>query len=316
MKLIIIIPAYNEAKTIARVIRGIPSAIPGVAEKEVVVINDGSFDDTVKVSREAGAQVVSHSKNLGLGVVFSTGIKEALSRKGDLMVTIDADGQFDHSDISKLIQPIVNSEADVVLGSRFMTSSPRLKMPAIKLIGNQLMSKFISMVCGQKFFDVSCGFRAYSKEALLNLNIFGKFTYTQEVILNLSFKNLTIKEVPISAEYFPERVSYITGNLKKYVFNSLKIIFRTVLDYLPLRFFGLLGLVFFLAGLVLDIIMISIFWKTGQFSPYKSVGVFGLVLNAFGLILFVVGLVADMLGRIRHNQERIIYFQKKELYKK
>src|SRR3989344_7787053 len=247
MKLIFIIPAYNEEKTVAQVIRGIPSVVPGIAKKEIVVVNDGSFDGTAKVAKEAGAEVVSHIKNLGLGVVFSTGIKEALLRGGDLMLTIDADGQFNPKDISKLIQPIVNSEADLVLGSRFMGKSPRLTLTGIKLIGNKLMSKFISMVCGQKFFDVSCGLRAYSREALLNLNIFGKFTYTQEVILNLSFKNLTIKEVPISAEYFPERVSYITGNLNKYIFNSLKIIFRTILDYLPIRFFGGLGAIFFLA---------------------------------------------------------------------
>ncbi|MFQ6084431.1 MAG: glycosyltransferase family 2 protein [Candidatus Aminicenantia bacterium] len=119
MKLIIFIPAYNEEKTIASVIQRIPRHIPKISEKEIIVVDDGSTDNTAKVAKEAGAEIISHSENRGLGVAFSTGVKEALSRKADIMVTIDADGQFDPREISKLLKPILGERTNVVLGSRF-----------------------------------------------------------------------------------------------------------------------------------------------------------------------------------------------------
>lgn len=314
MKLVIIIPAYNEEKTISSVIKSIPQDIPGILEKEIIVIDDGSIDSTAEASKKTGAKVISHLQNKGLGVAFSTGVKEALLRKTDLMVSIDADGQFDPRDILQLIQPVKNDKADFVSGSRFMNKSPIVGIPKIKLFGNKLLAKFISLVCGQKFTDVSCGFRAYSKEALLNLNLFGTFTYTQEAILNLSFKGLRMKEIPISVKYFPQRTSRMTKDLGEYVFKAAKIIFRTILDYKPLKFLGWIGAVVFLAGLILDVAMIYIFFQTNQFTPYKYIGILGLILNIFGLFLFVIGLIADILNRIRRIQEGIFYYQKRKFY--
>jgi len=314
MKLIIIIPAYNEEKTVGSVISEIPKGILRISEKEIIVIDDGSTDNTAKVAKEAGAEVISHPENRGVGAAFSTGVKEVLLRKADIMVSIDADNQFDPRDIPKLVQPILDNKADFVIGSRFKKELLAPQMSKIKLFGNRLMAKFISWVCGQKFSDVSCGFRAYSKEALLNLNLFGRFTYTQEAILNLSFKDLKMLEVPVRVKYFPDRISFISGNLRKYVFNAMKIIFRTILDYKPLKIFGGIGIFIFLVGFIFDIWMLSIFFKTGQFTPYKYVGILGLTLNIFGMSLLVVGLIADMLNRIRLTQERALYYQKKKIY--
>ena len=314
MKLIIIIPAYNEEKTIGSVIRGIPENIFGISEKEIIVIDDGSTDNTAKLSQEAGARVVSHPENKGLGAAFSTGIKEALSKKADLMVNIDADGQFDARDIPRLIQPILNEEADLAIGSRFMKGSSVIKIPKIKLLGNKIMAIFISRICGKRLYDVSCGFRAYSKEALLHLNLFGGFTYTQEAILNLSFKNLKITEIPIGVRYFSEKKSFISGNLLNYILKTMKIIFRTILDYRPLRFLGGFGIFLFSLGLVLDILMLCIFLQIGQFTPYKFIGISGLSFNLLGLVFFTIGLMADILNRIRQTQERTLYYQKKKFY--
>lgn len=314
MKLIILIPAKDEEKTIGEVIGQIPKEIPGIAEKEVIVIDDGSADRTASVAQEAGARVVSHLKKRGVGAAFSTGIQEALDRKADIVVTLDADGQFEPAEAPELIQPLLENKADLVLGSRFIKKAPPSEMPRIKLWGNKLMAGLISWAAGRKFSDVSCGFRAYSKEALLHLNLFGRFTYTQETILNLSFKNLRIVEAPVTVKYFPGRKSEVTGNLINYVFQALKIIFRTILDYKPLKFFGGLGVFFFLLGAALDMVMLSIYLKTGAFSPHISVGVLGLTFNFFGLILLIIGLSADMLNRVRQNQERMLYYQKKRLY--
>ena len=205
MKLIIIIPAYNEEKTIAEVIKRIPENIVGVSEKQVIVIDDGSTDRTAELAGEAGAFVFSHPKNAGVGEAFSTGIKKALENRADIAVTIDADNQFNPDEINVLIQSIIKGKADVVLGSRFVGQNKPEGISRMKLFGNKYMAKFISFLSGQKFCDVSCGFRAYSKQALLNLNLFGKFTYTQELILSLKFKGLRIKEIPVRARYFENR---------------------------------------------------------------------------------------------------------------
>ncbi len=314
MKLIIVIPAYNETKTIEFVLARIPFDIPGIREKEVIVINDGSIDGTEKVAQKAGAIVVSHSENRGLGKAFATGVEEALLRQGDVMVVLDADNQFDAHDIPRLIQPIAEGAADFVSASRFTQESFVSRIPVYRVIGNKFMTLFLNVVSGNHFSDVSCGFRAYSREALLHLNLFGNFTYTQEVLLNLHFKGLRLKEIPVKVMYFPGRKSHISGSILRYASHTCKIIFRTVLDYRPLSVFAGAGILLFGSGAVLDVFMMLIYLRTGQFSPYISVGIAGIVLNMFGLFLIVIGLLADMLNRIRSNQERILYLSKKQMY--
>ena len=315
MKLIIIIPAYNEEDSIKSVIKGIPQNIDGITGKEVIVIDDGSTDNTARVSREAGAFVVSHKENQGVGATFQTGIMEALKRGADIVVNIDGDGQFDSADISKLIEPILKNEADLVTGSRFINREfiPQ-NMPKIKICGNRMVSRVVSWLINKKFYDVTCGFRAYSKEAALNLNLFGKFTYTQETLLELSFKGLRVMEVPLKIQYFSERKSRVTKNLFNYIWQIFKIILRTFRDYKPLKFFGTIGFLIFLAGLCLDIFILMYHLETGSFTPYKSVAFMGGFLNAVGMGVFILGMVADMLLRIRMNQEKMLYFQKKKLY--
>ena len=315
MKLIIIIPAYNEEDSIKSVIKGIPQNINGITEKEVIVIDDGSADNTRLAAEEAGVFVISHKENQGVGAVFQTGIREALKRGADIVVNIDGDGQFDSADIFKLIEPILKNEADLVTGSRFVSKEFIPKdMPKIKIWGNKMLSMVISWLINKRFYDVTCGFRAYSKEAALNLNLFGKFTYTQETFLELSFKGLRVMEVPLKVQYFPKRKSRMTQNLLSYIWQIFKIILRTFRDYKPLKFFGTIGFLIFLAGLCLDIFILMYYLETGSFTPYKSVAFMGGFLNAMGMGIFILGLVADMLLRIRMNQEKMLYFQKKKLY--
>lgn len=314
MKLVIIIPAYNEEKTIADVINRIPQNINGISEKQVIVIDDGSEDRTVELAKQAGAFVFSHLKNSGVGKAFSTGIQKVLEARADIAITIDGDSQFNPQDIPILIQPILDGKADVVLGSRFIDNRKPEGISILKLFGNKYMARFVSRLSRQRFFDVSCGFRAYSKQAMLNLNLFGGFTYTQESILSLKFKNLNIKEVPVKARYFKDRKSVVSSNLFSYGWKAFKIIFQSIIDYKPFRFFGGIGASVFAIGVVFDLIMSIIFFQTGQFSPYKFIGVIGLSLNAFGLILLFIGLASQMLNRIRQTQEKILYFQKKKTY--
>ena len=193
MKLVVMIPCLNEEKTIGGVIDQVPRQINSISELEILVIDDGSDDDTAEISKEHGATVVSHNRNMGVGKAFRTGISRALKMGADVVVNIDGDGQFNSKDIPKLIKPITTKKADFVTASRFKDDNLVPKMPAIKKWGNRRIARLISLLTGKRFYDVSCGFRAYSKETALRMNLFGKFTYTQETFLDLAFKNLRIR---------------------------------------------------------------------------------------------------------------------------
>src|ERR1051326_3502753 len=189
MKLVVTIPALNEEATIAQVVGGVPKKIAGVSDIEVIVINDGSTDRTADEASGAGALVVTLHNRPGLGKVFGTGFERAMRRGADIIVNIDGDGQFDPADIAKLVQPILEGEADFVTCSRFADDSLRPTMPRVKYWGNRVVTGIINWVCGgTTFTDVSCGFRAFNREAAYRLTLFGRFTYTQECFIDLFSK--------------------------------------------------------------------------------------------------------------------------------
>jgi len=318
MKLIILIPAYNEEENISRSIAAIPSKFESVDSIKTLVVDDGSTDRTAEKAAEAGAIVVSHSYNRGVGAAFRTGLDKALELGADLLVNIDADGQFSPSDIPALIKPILDGKADFVSGDRFTRADGKSMRPefmsGIKYWGNRQMSKLISRIVGKEYPDVSCGFRAYSKEAMLRLNLTGSFTYTQETFLDLANKGLKIRTLPVSIKYFPERKSRVAGNIVKYFFNTIKIIIRAYRDYQPLRFFGWLGVPPFLTALSCGIFTLVHYVNTGAFTPYKIVGFIGIYLISITILLWIVGLLADMFVRIRKNEEQLLYYEKKSRY--
>jgi glycosyltransferase involved in cell wall biosynthesis len=189
----VIIPALNEEATVAGVVRGCLEALPPDRfDVSVLVVDDGSTDRTADVAREAGAVVVSHPSNMGVGRAFQTGLDRALAGGPDLIVSIDADGQFDPEDIPALIAPIEAGRSDVALASRFKDPEFVPEMPRIKKWGNRWMTHLISAISQRCFTDVSCGFRAYNREAALRLNLWGEFTYTHESILEMVVKEMRV----------------------------------------------------------------------------------------------------------------------------
>jgi glycosyltransferase involved in cell wall biosynthesis len=310
-KLLVIIPAFNEGETIGEVIDRIPRDITGIIRTDILVINDGSTDDTAAIARKKGAEVIDNYNNMGVGFSFGRGLQYAVENDFDLMVNIDGDGQFDPGDIPGLLKPILFEGADFVTASRFTEKKPITNMAPAKLWGNRLMSSLISRIVKEKFIDVSCGFRAYSKRALLSLNLHGRFTYTQETFMDLSFKGLNIKEIPITVRYFPSRKSKVASSLFIYGINTLKIILGTYRDYRPLAFFSVISLIFLIIGIGFESVLLGTYISTGSFSPNIWSGFVGAAFFFLSVIFFIVGLSADILNRIRLNQENILFLLKK-----
>lgn len=312
MKLVVVIPCFNEEKTIGKVIEKIPTNIKGIDEIEIIVVDDGSSDQSAHIAKQSGASVISATCNRGVGSAFILGVETALSKGVDIMVNIDADNQFNPKQIPTLIKPIMNGEADFTTCSRFKDRTLIPAMPAIKIWGNRQMAKLVSILTGQKFYDVSCGFRAYSKESLLHLNLFGKFTYTQESLLDLAYKGIRVVEVPLKVRGEREfGESRVAKHVVSYGYKSFKIILRTIRDYKPLRFFGYMGIILFSIGIIIGFFFLAYWLRTGATSPYKSLAFISAFLIALGFVIFLLALVADMLDRLRMNQEKLLYYEKK-----
>ncbi len=309
MKLIIQIPALNEAITIGNVIKSVPDAPTlGVDTVAFVVIDDGSTDQTGEIAKSLGTHVVRHASPQGVGAAFWSGLRKSEALGADIIVTIDADGQFNPADIPALIAPILANDADFVTASRF--ADPKLvpDMPGVKRWGNDVIARWISHMTGQSLRDVSCGFRAYSREAYLRLFGMGQFTYTHETILNLAFCGIRIQEVPTLVRGEREHgKSRVASNVFNYGVRAASIILRTYRDYRPLRFFWSMAAVTGVICLVLFGFLFYVKVSTGAFTPHKWAGFAGATAGGLSIVLLLMGVIAEMLDRIRALIEELLF---------
>lgn len=313
----IVIPAFNEEATVATVVGNTLAVLNDSPELDglVIVVNDGSTDRTAELAEKAGVQVVSHRHNIGVGKALQTGMARALEVGADVIVSMDADGQFDPKEMPALIEPVLTGQADFTTASRFKDASLVPDMPWIKLAGNRLMSSLISKISGTRLYDVSCGFRAYSREAALKLNLWGDFTYTQETILDLTVKGLRIEEVPMKVDGVRKHgKSKVASNLWHYGYKTSRIILRSYLDYWPGRFFGWISLPFWFVGVLLLLLLLIHRLFSGSFSPHIWAGFTGGALCAVGLITLIIGFLGEMLKRIRLNQEVLLYYDRRHFF--
>jgi glycosyltransferase involved in cell wall biosynthesis len=313
-RLLVIMPALNEAESIDGVIREIPKEIEGIDSIEVLVVDDGSTDNTAAVAREAGASVISLHVNMGLGVAMQTGIDEAVRRRVDFAVNIDSDGQFNPKDIPTLLEPLLQDRADFASASRFKDKSLVPTMPFVKRWGNWGMSRIVSWICGQSFADVSCGFRAYTRETMLQLVLSGDFTYTQESFILLAQRNRRIVEVPLSVRGVREKgKSRIASNLFRYAYRTTGIIYSCVRDFTPASVFNAVttGLTVLASGFATFFIWHRI--TAGQFTPHIWAGFTAAFLFGVAFMTFWLGQVALMIARQRQLQERQLYIMRKYL---
>jgi glycosyltransferase involved in cell wall biosynthesis len=311
LRLLVAIPALNEERTVGGVVRGIPRDLDGVGSVDVLVVDDGSTDRTAEEAEAAGARVIHHATPRGVGASFASSLRYAIDRGADLVVSIDADGQFDPADIRALIRPVVADEADFASASRFADPALVPEMPALKLWGNRVMARLVSRLAGQSFCDVSCGMRCYGRRALLSLNPIGRFTYTQEVFLNLAFKQLRIVEVPVAVRGEREfGQSRVAGNLWTYALKTSGIIFRCYRDYHPLRFFGAFALVMMAVAFALGGFLTVHYLTTGSFTPHKWAGFTSGALFILALLVLMMGIIGDMLNRHRIYLEELLYHRR------
>lgn len=317
MHLVVVLPALNEERTVGAVIRAVPRVLAGIDRVTVAVVDDGSTDATVERARAAGAVVVSHPRNMGVGAAFGTGVDTALRLGADVMVNMDADGQFNPRDIAKLVAPVVEGRAGFVSCTRFGDPRFEPKMPRLKRRGNGWMTALINAIVRPtpRFTDVSCGFRAYSRETLLRMNLFGRFTYTQETFIDLAAKRIPMAEVPLRVrgvrKYGESRVA---RNLWRYALQTSAIILRAVRDHRPLAFFGGIGGATAATGLA-QLGFVGLHWlATGATSPFRSLIVTGGVTLLVGFMLLVLALLADMQGRQRAMLEQMLYLARKREY--
>jgi glycosyltransferase involved in cell wall biosynthesis len=248
MHVIVMIPAYNEEQSIGEVINKIPKLESH--KISILVINDGSTDKTEEISRSLGAIVINNPKNLGLGASLKIGLNEAVSLGADIIVNIDADGQYNAEDIPKLIEPIINKQADLVLANRF--SQMNYKMPLIKRWGNRFTSWFVRKLSNTNVQDCQTGFRAISRRLAETLKVLlkGGYTYTQEMIIHAKFNGFEIVEIDtvFNARRYGE--SRLISNVFSYFSKVIRIIIGTYKDYKPLQFFGVVSTIFIILGLI------------------------------------------------------------------
>ena len=290
MKIIVTIPAYNEEKTIESMIRGIKKVMGAFRYKySILVIDDGSSDDTAKAAKKAGAIVYSHPKNYGLAETFRTEMSYAVELKPDVIVHIDADSQYLPKEIPKLVEEIKKGY-DLVLGSRFMGKIE--EMPLTKRLGNMTFSRIVSQITGLKISDAQTGFRAFTRELAQKLVIISGHTYTQEQIIRAVKNKFRIKEVPI---YFAKRKdkSRLISNPYSYALKAWISIIRIYRDYEPLKFFGILGSFIMSAGVLIGFYMVYLHF-TGGISGHFALLMLDVVILSVGFQLLMFALLADM----------------------
>ena len=291
MKIVVSIPAYNEEKTIGKLVGSIEKVMEKVKHDcKILVLDDGSKDDTAKNAKKAGAVVYSHPKNYGLAETFRTEIEKALEMKADVIVHIDADGQYQANEIPKLVAEIERGY-DLVLGSRFMGKIE--EMPAIKRLGNKAFSRVISEITGLKISDAQTGFRAFKKEVAKKIQITSNHTYTQEQIIRAVRNKFKIKEVPI---YFAKRddKSRLISNPFSYAIRAWINIIRIYRDYEPLKFFGWTGTSILFIGFILGLYLVYFQIFGGGAFRHMGLMMLDILIITIGLQIVIFGFVADM----------------------
>lgn len=304
MKLIIQIPCYNEEESLPKTLSELPREVEGFAKVEWLVINDGCTDRTVEIARQYGVDhIIYFNKNKGLASAFMEGIKNSLKLGADVIVNTDADNQYNSEDIPKLTRPVIEGRADIVIGSRPIEQIKHFS-PLKKLL-QKLGSHTVRMVSNTNVADAPSGFRAFSKEAAMRLNVFSKYTYTLETIIQAGEKNMSIISVPVRVNE-DLRKSRLIKSLGCYIKTSILTLLRFFAVYNPFKYFILIGFALFIPGFLIGLRFLYFFLQGDGNGHIQSL-ILSAVLLGMGFQTILVAFLADLLAVNRKILEEIQY---------
>ncbi len=304
MKLIIQIPCFNEEETLEITYNDLPKQIEGIDQIEYLIINDGSSDNTVEVAKQLGIHhVVMFKQNKGLAKGFMAGLDACLHLGADIIVNTDADNQYCGADIEKLVSPILNGESDIVIGERPILDTAHFSRK--KKMFQRLGSWVVRVASGTRIPDAPSGFRAYSKEAALRLNVTNNYTYTLETIIQAGHNKIAMTSVPIKTNG-ETRPSRLFSSMWKYMKRSSSVITRSFMMYKPLRFFSTLSVILLGVGGGIGIRFLYHFFNGGG-SGYVQSLILAAVLIIMGFQCLMLGLMGDIIAANRKILEDIQY---------
>jgi glycosyltransferase involved in cell wall biosynthesis len=309
MKLIIQISCYNEEETIAETLQALPKKLEGMDKIEILIVNDGSTDQTLAVAKKHGVDhILSFKRNQGLAKSFMAGINECLKHGADIIVNTDGDNQYCADDIPKLVKPILEGKADMVVGARPISRIKHFSFT--KKIMQKIGSWLVRRVSHTEVQDAPSGFRAIARNAALKLNVFNTFTYTHETIIQGGLKNMVILNVPIRVNGV-KRPSRLFKSLPLYIIRSFIAILRMLVVYRPFRFFFTIGAIFLFAGLIFGARYLY-FLIIGQGAGHIQSVILSGVLIGISFQMMLVAFIADLLGVNRKLLEEIQYRLRKQ----
>jgi len=305
-KLAVVMPALNEEQTVGRVVANVPRRILGVGEVDVIVVDDGSTDATRDVALEAGAdRVIAHRRNRGLVACFNHGVALALARGADVVVHLDSDGQHDPALIPAIIGPVLSGDADIVVGVRPLADPGSGTF--VRRYGNRLAAWLFRRTFKVHVRDVTSGYRAFSREALLRLNVVSDYTYTLESLIQAARKRLAVAEVAIPARKRTVGESRVTHSVRRYIGATGGQAMRTALHTHPLAVFGRLSLAMLVAAMCSTVWFLTGYAKGGMHLPALLASVLTVVLS---VSFFISGLIADGVNSNRRLLEDVLYRMK------
>lgn len=299
--LVIQVPCHNEEEILPRVLADLPTSVPGISRIITLVIDDGSTDRTVEIARAHGAEVVRLPVNRGLARAFLAGLDRAVQLGADVVVNTDGDHQYRGEDIPKLVAPVLEGRADLVVGTRPVSEIASFS-PVKKLL-QQLGSWATRVASGTTVEDAPSGFRAMSREAAMRLHVFNRYTYTVETIIQAGRKGMRVLSVPVGVNAVTRPSRLVKGS-GSYVARQLNVMVRVFMTYKPFRFFAIPGVVLGAMGSVLLARFLWFYVTDGGSGHVQSV-IIGALLAGAGLFLVVIGLLADLIAVNRQLLEDV-----------
>ncbi len=307
MKLIIQIPCFNEESSLPITLSELPKTLPDFDTVEWLVIDDGSTDNTVEAANKHGVHhIVRHIHNQGLAKAFMTGLDACLSLGADVIVNTDADNQYQASDIGRLVEPILNRRAEIVIGARPIGDTEHFSI--LKKLLERLGSWVVRIVSGTDVEDAPSGFRAFSRAAAKRLMVFNDYTYTLETIIQAGQKNIPICSIPIGTNE-DLRPSRLVRNVPSYITQSFMTIVRIFVVYRPFRFFMTFGSIILLIGILIGVRFLW-FSLAGQGGGHVQSLILASVLLGMGFQTMLIAFIADLLAANRKllEEQRQRYF--------